>query len=51
MTLPGKFLSGFGGLVVTSQGYPSFFVIAQQLGNHKVLLFIAWLCSRPFAVV
>lgn len=32
MTLPGKFLSGFGGLVVTSQGYPSFFVIATLLG-------------------
>ncbi len=40
MTLPGKFLSGFGGLVVTSQGYPSFFVIATLLGLPAILLAI-----------
>ena len=38
MTLPGKFLSGFGGLVVTAQGYPSFFVIATMLGLPAILL-------------
>ena len=38
MTLPGKFLSGFGGLVVTAQGYPSFFVIATLLGLPAILL-------------
>ncbi len=38
MTLPGKFLSGFGGLVVTSQGYPSFFVIATLLGLPAIIL-------------
>ncbi|OJA04266.1 MFS transporter [Halomonas sp. QHL1] len=38
MTLPGKFLSGFGGLVVTSQGYPSFFVIATLLGMPAIIL-------------
>jgi PAT family beta-lactamase induction signal transducer AmpG len=40
MTLPGKFLSGFGGLVVTSQGYPSFFVIATLLGLPAIILAI-----------
>lgn len=38
MTLPGKFLSGFGGLVVTAQGYPSFFVIATLLGLPAIIL-------------
>lgn len=38
MTLPGKFLSGFGGLVVTAQGYPSFFVIATLLGLPAIVL-------------
>ncbi|WGI27006.1 MFS transporter [Halomonas alkaliantarctica] len=38
MTLPGKFLSGFGGLVVTAQGYPSFFVIATLLGVPAIVL-------------
>ncbi|CEP36442.1 MULTISPECIES: AmpG family muropeptide MFS transporter [unclassified Halomonas] len=38
MTLPGKFLSGFGGLVVNAQGYPSFFVIATLLGLPAILL-------------
>ena len=40
MTLPGKFLSGFGGLVVTAQGYPSFFVIATLLGVPAIVLAI-----------
>lgn len=40
MTLPGKFLSGFGGLVVTAQGYPSFFVIATLLGLPAIILAI-----------
>lgn len=40
MTLPGKFLSGFGGLVVTAQGYPSFFVIATLLGMPAIVLAI-----------
>ncbi|MCL7929070.1 AmpG family muropeptide MFS transporter [Halomonas llamarensis] len=38
MTLPGKFLSGFGGLVVTSHGYASFFVVAALLGLPAVAL-------------
>ncbi|MBZ5486824.1 MFS transporter [Halomonas aquamarina] len=40
MTLPGKFLSGFGGLVVTAQGYATFFVIATLLGLPAVALAI-----------
>ena len=40
MTLPGKFISGFGGLVVTSQGYASFFVVAALLGLPAVALAI-----------
>ncbi|WP_447556324.1 AmpG family muropeptide MFS transporter [Vreelandella sp. EE22] len=38
MTLPGKFLSGFGGLVVAAQGYATFFVVATVLGLPAVLL-------------
>lgn len=38
MTLPGKFLSGFGGLVVTAQGFPTFFVIATLLGLPAIAL-------------
>ncbi|MFI0471170.1 AmpG family muropeptide MFS transporter [Halomonas sp. HMF6819] len=38
MTLPGKFLSGFGGLVVASHGYATFFVVATVLGLPAVLL-------------
>ncbi|MYL24541.1 MFS transporter [Halomonas alkaliantarctica] len=40
MTLPGKFLSGFGGLVVSAQGYASFFVVAALLGLPAVILAI-----------
>lgn len=40
MTLPGKFLSGFGGLVVTSQGYATFFLIATVLGLPAIALAI-----------
>ncbi|WP_027967347.1 AmpG family muropeptide MFS transporter [Halomonas halocynthiae] len=42
MTLLGKFLSGFGGLVVASYGYMSFFIIASLLGIPAVLMAI-WL--------
>ncbi|RUR36540.1 AmpG family muropeptide MFS transporter [Vreelandella populi] len=40
MTLPGKLLSGFGGLVVAAQGYATFFVIATLLGLPAILLAI-----------
>lgn len=38
MTLPGKFLSGFSGIVVDSFGYFEFFVVAACLGIPAVLL-------------
>ncbi|WP_176475826.1 AmpG family muropeptide MFS transporter [Halomonas salipaludis] len=40
MTLPGKFLSGFGGMVVAAEGYATFFVIATALGLPAILLAI-----------
>ncbi|MGQ4877318.1 AmpG family muropeptide MFS transporter [Billgrantia sp. LNSP4103-1] len=40
MTLPGKFLSGFGGLVVEAQGYAAFFIIATALGLPAIALAI-----------
>ncbi len=45
MTLPGKFLSGFGGLVVDASGYPTFFLITALLGMPAVLL-ILYLLQR-----
>ncbi|MCY4532381.1 MAG: AmpG family muropeptide MFS transporter, partial [Gammaproteobacteria bacterium] len=38
MTLPGKVISGFSGLVVDSQGYFVFFVIAALIGIPSILL-------------
>ncbi|MFW3615393.1 AmpG family muropeptide MFS transporter [Billgrantia antri] len=49
MTLPGKFLSGFGGMVVAAEGYPTFFVIATGLGLPAIALAI-WV-SRDKALV
>ncbi|WP_163559811.1 MFS transporter [Halomonas sp. NO4] len=49
MTLPGKFLSGFGGLVVAAEGYALFFVIATALGLPAIALAI-WI-SRDHSLV
>jgi len=38
MTLPGKFLSGFGGLLVSGEGYPAFFAVAAVLGLPAIAL-------------
>lgn len=38
MTLPGKFLSGFGGIVVDAFSYPVFFVLAAALGVPAIIL-------------
>jgi PAT family beta-lactamase induction signal transducer AmpG len=38
MTLPGKFLSGFSGVVVDGAGYPVFFAVAAALGLPAILL-------------
>ncbi len=40
MTLPGKFLSGFGGIVVDALGYPVFFSLSAALGLPAVFLII-----------
>ena len=54
MTLPGKFISGFSGLVVDKLGYFEFFVIAAMLGIPSILLVVllsryerAQLASQP----
>ena len=44
MTLPGKFLGGFSGLVVESQGYAGFFWLAAALGLPAIAL--AWYVAR-----
>lgn len=49
MTLPGKFIGGFSGLVVASQGYMVFFIVASVLGLPAVWL--AWRISRDRALV
>jgi len=38
MTLPGKVIGGFSGLVVEWQGYPAFFVAAAAMGIPAVIL-------------
>ncbi len=38
MTLPGKFISGFSGLVVEGYGYFDFFIVAALLGVPSILL-------------
>lgn len=38
MTLPGKFISGFSGLVVDGFGYFTFFIVASGIGLPAVLL-------------
>ena len=38
MTLPGKFLGGFSGVVVDARGYAVFFVLAAALGVPAILL-------------
>ncbi|MDH5391921.1 MAG: MFS transporter [Gammaproteobacteria bacterium] len=40
MTLPAKFLGGFSGIVVDTQGYFSFFVYAAILGTPAIMLAI-----------
>ena len=44
MTLPGKFFSGFSGLLVDSYGYQDFFIISAALGLPGILM-IVWLFS------
>lgn len=50
MTLPGKFLSGFSGLVVNAAGYPWFFVIASLMGIPAILLAL-WIVRTRYLVI
>jgi len=47
MTLPGKFLSGFSGLVVDNFGYFEFFVVAACLGIPAILLVLYLASIQP----
>jgi len=49
MTLPGKFMSGFSGLVVDGYGYFEFFIVAALLGTPSILL-VLWLMKRQAAL-
>ncbi|WP_444902046.1 AmpG family muropeptide MFS transporter [Microbulbifer sp. SSSA007] len=40
MTLPGKFISGFSGMVVDAQGYAHFFIYAALMGVPAIILSI-----------
>jgi PAT family beta-lactamase induction signal transducer AmpG len=40
MTLPGKFLGGFSGIVVAGFGYAEFFLVAGIMGVPAILLAI-----------
>ena len=44
MTLPGKFLGGFSGMVVDASGYEAFFVYAAALGTPAIVLalYLLW---------
>ena len=49
MTLPGKFLSGFGGIVVDAIDYPTFFMISAAMGLPAVLLIMIIIRRSPAA--
>lgn len=46
MTLPGKFIGGFSGVVVEQAGYTSFFIYASGLGVPAILLVIFLMTRR-----
>lgn len=46
MTLPGKFLGGFSGIVVDEAGYTSFFIYASALGLPAIILVIFLMTRR-----
>jgi PAT family beta-lactamase induction signal transducer AmpG len=45
ITLPGKFMSGFSGLVVDGAGYFTFFLIAAALGIPAIMM-VTWMLRR-----
>ena len=46
MTLPGKFVAGFSGIVVDGFGYETFFIGAAIIGIPAILLTL-WLLRKP----
>ncbi|RFA30035.1 AmpG family muropeptide MFS transporter [Alkalilimnicola ehrlichii] len=46
MTLPGKFLSGFSGIIADTFGYPWFFILVSIAGIPAVLLTLWYAMSR-----
>ena len=51
MTLPGKFIGGYAGVVVDAFGYSSFFTYAAALGVPAVVLIIVLTkLARPAAI-
>lgn len=46
MTLPGKFIGGFSGIVVEQAGYTTFFIYASGLGIPAILLVIFLMTRR-----
>ena len=44
MTLPGKFISGFSGVVVDGFGYSNFFIVAAAMGLPAIIL--VWVIMR-----
>jgi len=38
MTLPGKFTSGFSGIIVDGLGYPTFFLLSGLFGLPAILM-------------
>jgi X-Pro dipeptidyl-peptidase len=46
VSLPGKIIGGFGGIVVESHGYFLFFIYVALLGVPAILL-VTWLLRRP----
>jgi len=48
MTLPGKFISGFSGIIVQDHGYIWFFIYAAVLGIPAIVLVIALFYAEPY---
>ncbi len=48
MALPGKFLSGFSGLVVEAQGFAAFFILTALCGLPSILLIVYMIKKQRF---
>lgn len=49
MTLPGKFFSGYSGVLVDEGGFGNFFLLAAALGIPAILLSVYWLAVQKKA--